>query len=304
MSTVPGRRLSCVRGFRALVVGGAGRLLAAAVVLGTASWLPARGQGPTTTPGSAGGGRDSLRFPTSLPTSLPTSMPAEFQSMFQHIQGAPAVGVGIGAMVMGLLACFWGFSLYKVAIVLFGLFTGISAGLMFGIGGNAIAGVLFGVVAGLVFAGIALWMSMVGVFLLGMAMSLLVSILVVRAAGLMYVNSPWVVVPFIAGIVGGFLAVRWHRPIIVLTTAFGGGAITALGAAAALGLDVDTLLRAPDLSATPVWATVGGALALGLFGTMAQFRRIVHKATAVAEAQGVVQPNTVIILLDPGRQKP
>jgi len=185
----------------------------------------------------------------------------------------------IGALLLGLLNCFYGYRLFIVTVAIVGFAIGVAIGYMIGVWtGNFVVGLIVAIVLGL----IAGWASVLAyyafIFVVGAFGFALVAAFV---AGLFMPDVSFLV-PLIAGFIGGFLAFWLQRVIISIATAAQGAlvsvlAVTALIAGGGLGayqaLFYDVLEG--DLSRTGgIWFYVGLILWLTLTaaGLTTQFK--------------------------------
>ena len=186
----------------------------------------------------------------------------------------------ICAFSLGLLNCFFGYRLFMVTVAILGFVVGASLGYVIGswVGGNV-----------LTFA-IALALGLIGAW--GGVAGYYAFIFVVGAFGFasvaaflwgLYSESGSVLIPAVAGLIGGFLALRIQRIIIIVATA-AQGALASLFAAFAVvsGGGLSTYrnlfyrLLGGELSRSGgIWFYAGVFLWLLLFasGLAAQFTR-------------------------------
>ncbi|MCK4537352.1 MAG: TMEM198/TM7SF3 family protein [Candidatus Krumholzibacteria bacterium] len=121
-------------------------------------------------------------------------------------------------IMFGLLACFWGYRMFKAVLGLIGfilgayLVGGLTASFMGGMGlVPLIAGVAGGLICGSLFVGL----YFMGIFVLGAAAGWLFGVLITSMAS----NSLHILLFIILALVGGILAVTFQKTIIVVATA-------------------------------------------------------------------------------------
>ena len=168
-------------------------------------------------------------------------------------QGFASVSLAVSTVV-ALLNCFFGYKFRKLWITLAGFGCGVLAGFLAALQMTDQAGtlVLVALLAGLVVAFISFKLYRFGLFLLcGYRTFLLVSPLI---------DLAWlaVTVGILAGVVVGLLALKFLRPVVIASTAIGGGATAAQGL---------LLLFSVPVQATGAWIA---SLALGALGVVFQ----------------------------------
>lgn len=145
------------------------------------------------------------------------------------------VWISIGAIIWGLLDCFFGYRIFRVTLgviggvfgVIFGQAAGVALG--FGIGGQIVGMVL----GGLLGAGLAFLLYTGAVFVAGFGFGSTLGILLLSHYNQMVALVSGVVL----GIIGGFLAVGLQRVLIILSTSLLG----AFRATVAIGYFVSKL---------------------------------------------------------------
>ena len=176
----------------------------------------------------------------------------------------------------GLLACFFGYRLFKVVLGVFGFIIGaLAASSVFG-AGDTTPMVIAAIVGGIAGAALLMAAYFVGVALVGAALgALLVNVIWTQIEG-----DPHPAVVILFSVAGAVVATWLQRYVIILATAFMGAWTMLLGGMAVMG--DSGLLRAaaagdiwvayplnpaPGMRWIP-WAWV----ALGAFGTLVQMR--------------------------------
>jgi len=185
----------------------------------------------------------------------------------------PAAAVLIAG---GLLACFFGYRLFKVVLAVFGFIIGaLAARSLFGATDTAPM-VIAALVGGIAGAALLLAAYFVGVALIGAGLgALLANVIWTQVEG---DPHPFVVILF--SVAGALLATWLQRYVIILGTAFGGAWTLIVGALAVMG-DAGPLTAAAQgevWMASPMNPAPGlfwlpwAWFALGAFGTLAQMR--------------------------------
>jgi hypothetical protein len=136
----------------------------------------------------------------------------------------------VGALLFGLLNCFFGYRLFLVTVAIAGFLIGASIGYMAGTWtGSWIVGLVAAAMLGLV-AGWACVMAYYAfIFVVGAIGFALASSFIV---GLFYPDVH-VLIPIVAGLIGGFLSLWLQRAIIIIATA-AQGALASIMAVSAL----------------------------------------------------------------------
>lgn len=169
--------------------------------------------------------------------------------------GQVPVAAAIVAIALGLLECFLGYRIFKIQVAIIAFLAGLGGGigLMDSLVGILWLSIVVGVVIGALLAFVSMKIYKVGVFLL------------VAFFGFVIVTavtfSP--LVGLIVGVVLGIIGVFLTKPIIILSTAFGGGSLVAGG--------IGSLIwKTPELM--PTWLSLVIMIALGIFACIVQFR--------------------------------
>lgn len=185
----------------------------------------------------------------------------------------------IGAFLFGLLNCYFGYRLFMVTVAIVGFLMGASLGYAIGVWtGNMTIGLIAATVLGM----IAGWASIMAyyafIFVVGAFGFALASAFL---AGL-YSPDISVLIPIIAGTIGGFLAFWLQRIIIIVATATQGALASILALAAIIaGGGVETyralfyrLLEGELTRSGSVWFFAGLFfwLILAVTGLAIQFR--------------------------------
>lgn len=185
----------------------------------------------------------------------------------------PAVSVLLAG---GLLACFFGYRLFKVVLGVFGFIIGaLAASSVFG-AGDTTPMVIAAIVGGIAGAALLLAAYFVGVALVGAGVgALLVNVIWTQIEG-----DPHPAVVILFSVAGAVVATWLQRYVIILATAFMGAWTMLLGGMAVMG-DSGPLRAAAagdiwvayPLSPAPGMRWIPWAwLALGAFGTLVQMR--------------------------------
>ncbi len=125
--------------------------------------------------------------------------------------------ISAGAIAWGILDCFFGYRVFKVTLAilggLLGMVFGQAAGAALGLGpGAEIGGMLIG---GLLGAGLAFLLYVAAVFVAGFGLGVTLGVLLLSHFNHMVALFTGCVM----GIIGGFLAVRLQKMLILLSTA-------------------------------------------------------------------------------------
>jgi len=180
-------------------------------------------------------------------------------------------------ILTGILSCFFGYRLFKVILGFWGFIIGfILTRFIFaqyvGTNDNTIL-LIAGLVGGVV--GIFLFISLfkVGIFALGAMFGYTLVMMFVSAGKL----QPDPIILILAAILGGILALLLQRPMIILSTAFGGAFLVVFGVAYFLNLPMKLI----DLLENPELIQMGNIqlyllfiswLILSFFGASLQFK--------------------------------
>jgi len=187
----------------------------------------------------------------------------------------PSYTIGAAVLlVWGLLDCFFGYRIFRVAIALLGaLVLGLLATAAAGQAGCSEAVCWVALAAGAVI-GLVLSFSLflVGVFLAGFSLGYVVVLALVPFTG----PAATQLIGAVAGAVCGLLAMVMQRFLICAATAFGGAFRVALAAACFVdGVDWQACFRNPELTPSVLvsrWWVPVLMLGLGLCGLLVQLR--------------------------------
>jgi hypothetical protein len=150
----------------------------------------------------------------------PIMLPASFQ--------VPAAMVLLAA---GLVACFFGYRLFRIVLAIFGFIIGsLAASSVFGVSDTGPM-VIAAVVGGLVGAGVLIAAYFVGVALVGAGLGALVANLAFSASA----QDPPFLALVLCSMVGAVAAMYLQRYVIVIGTAFGGAWTLIVGVMALFG---------------------------------------------------------------------
>ncbi len=183
------------------------------------------------------------------------------------------VWMSVGAIAWGLLDCFFGYRVFKVTLAvvggLLGLFLGQAASIALSLGAGA--EVIVMIVGGLLGASVAFLLYKGAVFVAGFGFGATLGVLLLTHYNDMVALMSGVVL----GIVGGFLAVKLQRVLIILSTALLGSFRTILAIAYFTG-KVDWIYyyqqpqQMPALIDNNAWM-LPSVLGLAVVGAIAQF---------------------------------
>jgi hypothetical protein len=140
----------------------------------------------------------------------------------------PAAGV---LLIGGIVACFFGYRLFRIVLALFGFILGALAASSIMAASNTTAMLIAALVGGLIGAGILFTAYFVGVALVGAGLGALIANLVFSASN----QDPHVLVIVLAAIAGAAGAMYLQRYFIIVGTGFGGAWTLIVGTLALLG---------------------------------------------------------------------
>ena len=178
----------------------------------------------------------------------------------ESLQGTGATWA-VATIITGAISCFLGYKLLRFWIVLGGLVIG-------GVGGfyitasyskNLLVQVIVAVLAAIILAMISYNLYLVGVFLLCGLLGLVLSSYLIQPQ-----TEVLTLICVVIGVAAGALAVRFVRPMVILSTSLQGGLSMATGIVALAGLENNVFLG-------------GIALAIGAFGCFVQFMMSARK---------------------------
>jgi len=209
--------------------------------------------------------------------------------------------VAVLAIAAGVLLCFWGYRILKVALAIAGFIAGATAGWQGAInalpGNNLVALVVAGI-AGVLAAILCVWLFFLGIFLLGAGAGAAVAAALFGVAD----TQPQPVLMLVFAIVFGLIALLAQKPMIVLGTAIGGAHPITVGVMHFLTGAQNPFLwwqGAPPLGSAGYLGAVALLLwlVLAVLGAGSQFRtRVkqmeVEKVEANEARQGVARPQT------------
>lgn len=181
--------------------------------------------------------------------------------------------ISVAAIAWGVLDCFFGYKVFKITLALVGGLIGAAlahaAATAFGLGAGGVTASL--IVGGLLGAGLAFLLYIAAVFVAGFGFGATLGILLLAN----YHHMVALLSGGVLGIIGGFLAVKVQRILIMLSTALL-GAFRAMLALAYFTNSIDWLyyFRQPDqlpalIDSNP-WM-FPSILALAIVGVIAQF---------------------------------
>lgn len=162
--------------------------------------------------------------------------------MFPAIYQLP---IGIILLLSGIVACFFGYRMFRLVLAIFGfIFGALAASSLFGPSDTAWM-IGAGVAGGLVGAGLFSAAYFVGVALVGAGLGTLLAHLAFSASD----REPHVLIVMFCAIAGAVASTYLQRYVVILVTAFGGALTLVHGALALVGSRV-TL---PGLGGDGVW---------------------------------------------------
>ena len=180
-------------------------------------------------------------------------------------------------ILFGLLACFWGYRIFKVVLGMAGFIIGaylLGSFTSAYMGGFGVVALIAGFAGGLIGGALFVTLYYFGVFVLGASAGWLFGVLITSAAG----NTMHVLLFVILALIGGILAVMFQRLIITVSTAMLGAWYMVAGAFTFLGSeytpvkmfsDPDSMT---DISDGPGLVLLLSWLALSVSGMIFQYR--------------------------------
>lgn len=172
----------------------------------------------------------------------------------ESLQGT-GITWSVVTIITGAISCFLGYKLLRLWMVLGGLLIGGYGGFYITkiYSGNLLVQVIVAVLAAIILSMISYNLYLVGVFLLCSLLGLMLSSFLIQPQ-----SEVLILVCVAIGIAAGVLAVKFVRPMVILSTSFQGGVTMATGIMALAGLENNVFLG-------------GVALAIGIFGCFVQF---------------------------------
>jgi hypothetical protein len=124
--------------------------------------------------------------------------------------------ISAGAIVWGLLDCFFGYNVFKITLAVVGGLIGLALGqaLATGLAFGATAEMIALIVGALVGAGLAFLLYIAAVFVAGFGFGATLGLLLLSN----YHHMVALLTGVVLGIIGGFLAVKVQRVLIILST--------------------------------------------------------------------------------------
>lgn len=174
---------------------------------------------------------------------------------------------------IGLVSCFFGYKVFRFLLGLTGFIVGAAAGAAIAdaTGMGDVATILIALVAGLIAAGLAVFLFFLGLFLLG-------AFVFGSIGGLLFHSSGAAIV---LGILGGIAAVLIQKLMIMISTAYG-GASTVVSAIAGFShlryMTIEDLLQPFRYARHAAGAQLAGIIILGTVGLLVQIGLIRARA--------------------------
>lgn len=130
-----------------------------------------------------------------------------------HLYALASAGIGVAA-------CFFGYRLFKVLLAIWGFLIGMAlfADVTMRVTGKQMIATVAGLIGGIFVAGFAELLYLMGVFLMGATLGLVVASAASGAMGLA-VNP---ILALSAGVLAGFVALSFQKAVIIWATAFDG----------------------------------------------------------------------------------
>jgi hypothetical protein len=189
------------------------------------------------------------------------------------------------AIVIGAIACFFGYRVYRVLFAILGFAVGallglaLAGSLTLAPGQEPVVRIILGVLGGIVGASLAWFLNMVFIFLLGAGIGALVGSGIALVANAD--NTVQLVIIIVLAVVVGIIAVALQKPFIIVATAFSGAQLIVAGVAQLLSGGVTSaafnplsvLERGVLQSMAPVTIfMVVSWLVLGIVGVFVQYK--------------------------------
>lgn len=182
------------------------------------------------------------------------------------------IWMSIIAIAIGLLACFWGYRLFRAWLAVAGLLLGAALG--YYLGGRFFTGEMWPVIAaialGIAFACLAYFLFKLGAVVIGAYLGALLFALLLAAFKVQ--PAWWAYV--IGAVLGGLLAGCFLKTFIIIGSSFQGGYLAAVGLYSAIS--AKNYLFAQDWPMHHLsfpWYIYCGILLLTVIGAAVQFRQ-------------------------------
>lgn len=179
----------------------------------------------------------------------------EYVAGFYSDGGTSLLITGIVLVVLGLLEALLGYRIFRIQVAVIAFLAGCTIG--FGVLYAAFGILWLSIVVGVVLGALFIWLSIkffnVGVFLIGAFFGF--------ALGIGIMQNVWI--GALVAVVVGALAVMLTRPVVILSTAFGGASLFAGG--------ISTIFWKSS-QAEPVWLHWIIIVVVGICGAIVQFR--------------------------------
>lgn len=182
-------------------------------------------------------------------------------------------------ILLGLANCFFGYRIFKILIVLWGVVVGIILG---GLGGLAAAGVGGGIVGAILGGGLlgflAYVLFFVALFILGASLGAVLAALGLAVCGVV-IPPVFLIVP---AVLGGVLALVLQKIFIIVGTSFAGSASTVAGVMTLMGKgnELAGMFQSPPPASTFVniyFPRIAGWFILAVIGILVQFSLTARK---------------------------
>ncbi|MCA9884663.1 MAG: DUF4203 domain-containing protein [Anaerolineae bacterium] len=176
------------------------------------------------------------------------------------------------SVLFGLANCFFGYPMFSTLVALWGFVLGLILGVA--IGGQG-SGIVVGIILGIVLGGIALAMTYVGIFFMGVGVGIVLTMTVLRALNMQPDTAQTIAI--IVGLATGALTILLRKYVIIFLTAISGATGIVQGGLVLLPttqFNPNTLEVVPANSSVAIVAVIAGfALAiLGMFYQWSQAR--------------------------------
>jgi len=135
------------------------------------------------------------------------------------LSGFPPEAAALILLVLGILNCFFGFRVFRVALALWGFAVGaVFAGSLVPVDSGMLLRLSAALVGGVIGAAVFSVLYFAGVFVAGAVLGFLLAAGIANALGM----QPNILIGLIVAVIFGLLALAVNKLIIILATSFGG----------------------------------------------------------------------------------
>jgi hypothetical protein len=184
------------------------------------------------------------------------------------------------AILIGMVQCFFGYRLFKVAVAIIGFSLGaaLAMAIISAISIEKIAVLLSGLLGGITGAVMVLTLYYVGIFAMGAALGGIAGSFAGSAAGLS--SAMWLIIA--AAVIAGILALIFQKYMVILATSFGGSwlMVMALGCFATGAKHVDDIESILQARGSLLYILLLGWLLIGVCGWVVQLQSLRKRVPA------------------------